>query len=108
MQHGSGTVGFPLVEHNLFRKPIATPLFQLSALHSFQPELSARALRMFWHTILVRGEGNRRKCTELIGYADCAGLNLAGHSMLDEASHWNVFIVGPPSAKYRVQGETGG
>ena len=105
MQHGSGTVGFPLVEHNLFRKPIATDLFQLSTLHS---ELSARAPRMFWYTILVRGEGNRRNCMELIGYDDCAGSNLAGHSMLDEASHWNVFIVGPPSAKYRVQGETGG
>jgi hypothetical protein len=38
------------------------------------------------HTILVRGEGNRRNCTELIGYADCAGLSLTEHSMLDEAS----------------------
>jgi hypothetical protein len=73
-----------------------------------RPELSARALRMFLHTILVRGEGNRRNCTQLIGFADCAGLNLAEHSMLDEASHWNVFIVGPPSAKHRAKAETGG
>src|SRR6266481_796817 len=105
---GSGTVGFPLVEHNLFREPIATPLFQPSSSTRFQPELSARALWTSWQTILVRGEGNRRNCMEQIGYADCAGLNLAGHSMLDEASHWNVFIVGPPSAKYRLRGETGG
>jgi hypothetical protein len=54
-------MGFSLVEHNLFPKTDS---------HSFVPAVYtalvfslsslARAPRMFWHMILVRGEGNRR------------------------------------------------
>jgi hypothetical protein len=84
--------GFLGLSTNFFRKPIAAHrivtegmlfaiLFQPSTPHSLQPELSASALRMFLRTIPVRGEGNRRNCTELIDYVDCAGLNLAEHSM---------------------------
>ncbi len=39
---------------------------------------------MFLHTIFARGDLRRRNFTELISYADDAGLNLTEPSMLDE------------------------
>src|SRR6266852_2093244 len=110
---------FLWVSTTFSRKPIATPSdrgpracfsrFCSSRLRRARFSLSSLPARRgcFCTRFLCAG-GNRRNCTERIGYADCAGLSLTEHSMLDEASHWNVFIVGPPSAKHRAQAETGG
>src|SRR5713226_6199586 len=119
IQHGwIRNCRFPLVEHDLFgtdsqsigscpKGMLFEILFQPSTPARFSLSSLPARCGCFCTRFLCAG-GNRRNCTERIGYADCAGLSLTEHSMLDEASHWNVFIVGPPSAKHRAQAETGG